>query len=213
MSVPNSVVIINSGLGNVASIANMLRVLKTQAVMTISPDEIRQARRIVLPGVGAFDAGMTRLHQLGLVEPIIRAAADGIPILGICLGMQLLTLSSEEGSIGGLGLVQGRTVRVPIPTSEAVSCKLPHMGWNNISISRSGGLYAGTMTDPRFYFVHSYHVVPEDHQLVTATTQHGSTTITASIQQRNIFGAQFHPEKSHRYGLWLMSNFLGISPC
>lgn len=208
------VVVIDTGLGNVASIVNMLRVLRVKAVATADPVRIEHAERVILPGVGTFDAGMRRFQDMGLIEPLIYAATQRrIPVLGICLGMQLLTEGSEEGSLAGLGLVPGRTCRIPLHPNEMTCHKLPHMGWNAIDIRRHAGLYAGDIGEPRFYFVHSYHVVPGDIKAVTSTARHGSAIVTASIQQNNILGVQFHPEKSHRYGLWLMANFLRMETC
>ena len=209
-----SVVVVHTGLGNIASILNMLRKLRVEAVASADVSILRSATRIILPGVGAFDAGMERLKNLGLVDSLKEAALERrVPLLGVCLGMQLLCDGSDEGDAPGLGLIPGRAIRIPVPPSEAMKCKLPHMGWNEVHIKARQKLFEGEMPDPRFYFVHSYHVVTEYPDEISATTTHGSTRVTASIGRSNILGVQFHPEKSHRYGMWLMNNFVNIPPC
>ncbi len=197
-------VIINYNVGNIQSIVNMLKRLGHPSQVTSDPAAIEAATRVILPGVGAFDYGMEQLHRLGLVEVIRRKVRDSdAPFIGICLGAQLLLDRSEEGSLPGLGLMDGQVVRFkPVDAS----MKVPHMGWNTVDVRRPGPLWAGLDKGSRFYFVHSYHFAlarPED---VTTTTHHGYV-FPSSFGRGNLFGVQFHPEKSHRYGMALLRNF------
>lgn len=205
------VVVIDTGLGNVASIVNMLRLLKCEAVTSNDPDLVYSADRIILPGVGSFDAGMRNMRSYGLDEAIRNTVRTrDVPLLGVCLGMQLLVDSSEEGELAGLGVIPGRVVKIPTIDNMGCRHKLPHMGWNSIEVIRTSELFAECNTERRFYFVHSYHVVPRDPLLITSTARLGNTILTASIQSGKVFGAQFHPEKSHRFGIELFKNFLKV---
>jgi imidazole glycerol-phosphate synthase subunit HisH len=166
------------------------------------------AKKILLPGVGSFDNAMTRLEGLGLIEPLKERANVGVPFLGICLGMQLLAHQSEEGRMIGLGLIPGRVRRFRFE-DEAAKLKIPHMGWNRLRPVRSHPLGQGLEEDARFYFVHSYYFDCERDEDVLFKSSYGHE-FTSGVQRSNVMGVQFHPEKSHRYGMQLMRNFVGL---
>jgi glutamine amidotransferase len=201
------IAIIDYGMGNVGSMANMLKKIGAEATITADPVVIASADKLILPGVGAFDHGMRELHARSLV-PVIReqVVENGKKLLGVCLGMQLLTEGSDEGRCEGLGWLPGRTVRF-LPSGESGPRKVPHMGWNLAEPVRDDPLFAGLDSDARFYFVHSYHVSC-DNGSVLATTNYGGPFVSA-IRKGNIAGVQFHPEKSHRFGMQLLRNFAG----
>ena len=198
------IVIVDYNMGNLGSIRNMLRKIGVDAAVTHDPDRIAAAEGIVLPGVGAFDAGMENLHRTGLI-PILekRVLRDKVPVLGICLGMQLMTRRSEEGVRDGLGWLDAETVRFP----RRPGLKVPHMGWNRVYAARRHPLVDALPEEPRFYFVHSFHVRCDDRDDVLLTTNYGDAFASA-FQRGNIVGVQFHPEKSHKFGMRLMQNFV-----
>lgn len=192
--------VIDYGVGNWGAVLNMFKRLGIAARVIRTPAEVMEASKIILPGVGAFDAGMQRLHEAGLVEALNRRVIEqGIPCLGICLGMQLLTRSSEEGVRPGLGWIAASTVRFKFGAEEK-TLKVPHMGWNYIKVCKASSLLPADVERRRFYFVHSYHLVCDNHDDVLATCDHGYE-FTAVIERGHIMGAQFHPEKSHRFGM------------
>jgi len=200
------IAIIDYGMGNAGSIHNMLARIGAESTITSSPDSIAAAEKLILPGVGAFDQAMTNLRQLGLVSLLDdRVMGQGVPILGICLGMQLLSRSSEEGTLPGLGWIPARTIRFRFD-GPAAGLRIPHMGWNRVEVNRRGSILDGLPDGARFYFVHSYHVCCEDPQNVLATTNYGITFHSAVIRG-NIAGTQFHPEKSHKFGLHVLRRF------
>lgn len=201
------IAIVDYGMGNSGSIQNMLLKLGQASVVTDQRDEIQQAEKLILPGVGSFEQAMTNLDRLGLRELLTkRVVEDKTPILGICLGMQLFSRGSEEGGqIPGLGWFEAFTRRFDFSQMER-PLRLPHMGWNTLQVEHAHPILAEMDDQARFYFVHAYHVVCEDLQDVVATARYGSP-FTAMIAKGNIVGAQFHPEKSHRFGLTLMKNF------
>ena len=192
-------------MGNVGSILNMLRRVGAPACKASGGDALANADKIVLPGVGSFDAAMTRLAELDVI-PVLnqKVLAEKTPILGICLGMQLLTARSEEGTLPGLGWLNARTVRFNFEASP--SLKVPHMGWNEVKPRMAEALWKDVGDAPSFYFVHSYHLVCDDPDDVIGTTCHGYEFASA-VRKDNIRGTQFHPEKSHRFGLRLLQNF------
>lgn len=201
-----TILVANYGMGNVGSIANMIRKVGGEAVVTGDANSVAAAEKLVLPGVGAFDQGMRAVAEKGLMAPLREAAERGIPILGICLGMQLMMERSEEGRLPGLGFVPGDIRR--FPTGDGLP-RVPHMGWNRIAVKKTCPLFDGDGDDRRYYFVHSYFVscaAPDD---VVATTVHGREFVSA-FQRGNLFGVQFHPEKSHRFGMALFRQFLAI---
>jgi glutamine amidotransferase len=185
----------------------MLKKIGTPSIVSGSVDVIQRADKLILPGVGAFDNGMKNISEMGLL-PVLndQVLEKGTPILGICLGMQLLTDKSEEGSLPGLGWIEGRTVRFSFD-SQRKDLKIPHMGWNTVKVRKQGSLFTGMEDTPRFYFVHSYHVTCNRQEDVLGTTEHGYE-FSSAISRGNILGTQFHPEKSHRFGMTLLRNFV-----
>jgi glutamine amidotransferase len=200
------IAIIDYDAGNVRSVYNALDAIGQKPIITRDPSELRRADAIVLPGVGAFGDGMASLTRLDLVEILNEEViGKGKPCLGICLGMHFLANESEEmGTHRGLGWIDG-SVRIIRPNEPKF--RIPHIGWNNIEVKKKAPLFEGFNGNPVFYFVHSYHFVPEGSP--SATCWHG-TTVTASIQKDNIFGVQFHPEKSQKDGLKVLENFVKI---
>lgn len=206
------VVIVDYEVGNPGSILNMLKKGGVSAEISSDMATIRRAERLILPGVGSFDHGMRSLRRSGLL-PVMeeRVLGDGIPVLGICLGMQMLGKTSEEGSEPGLGWIDAHTRRFQFDRS-VDSLRVPHMGWNWIEAHQQSCLFSGFETVPRFYFVHSLYVSCEDPADVLATSEYGFE-FTCSVRRKNIFGTQFHPEKSHKFGMQLLRNFGSIHPC
>lgn len=201
------IVIVDYGMGNLGSILNMLKRIGASAKISAEASEIRSADKLILPGVGAFDTGMKRLNSLGLTDVLNeKVLADKTPTLGVCLGMQLLMLRSEEGSEPGLGWLDGSTIRFRFDPKEK-KLKLPHMGWNTVRMAQDGALAHGLSSDSRFYFVHSYHVVCVHAADIVAVTDYGYE-FPSMVQHGNIAGAQFHPEKSHRFGMQVYKNFV-----
>lgn len=211
MSNQVDVVIVDCGLGNVGSIQNMLKRIGAAAIRSVDPVVVRQAPRIILPGVGAFDAGMARLHKVGLAEILTNMATRSrVPVFGICLGMQLMARRSEEGQAQGLGWIEADVRRFKFDGNGAPALKVPHMGWNSVAARHPTSLLS-TGDETRFYFVHSYHVCCDRTEDVLATTTYG-VTFTSMFRVGNIVGAQFHPEKSHQFGMALFENWLRSTP-
>ncbi len=205
------VTIIDYGMGNLGSIANMFKKIGVPTSLTGKADEIAQASKILLPGVGAFDAALTRINEQGLREILDRKAlVEKIPVLGICLGMQLLTTSSEEGTLPGLNWIPAKTLAFK-GRIDTTQYKVPHMGWNLVEKHTPSILTAGfdAFDEIRFYFVHSYYVQCDDEQHSILKTTYG-LSFDSAIQKENIYGAQFHPEKSHKFGMKLLENFARI---
>jgi len=198
-------VVVRYGLGNIGSVLNMFQKIGASAVASDDPAELLDATRIVLPGVGAFDHGMKKLRESGVIPVLEQVRARGVPILGICLGMQLMTRGSEEGSSAGLGWFSATTRRLPQGADGQL--RLPHMGWNEIQVERNHPLFVDLPTGSRFYFLHTYHVVPENPASVLATTIYGGLFCTA-YAYGSVMGVQFHPERSHRFGMQLFRNFV-----
>jgi imidazole glycerol-phosphate synthase subunit HisH len=195
--------IVNYGIGNTGSICNMFRKLRIEAEVVSSPISLSQAKRLILPGIGAFDACMHALDRSGLRDSVLEFASTQRPMLGICVGMQMLTLDSEEGNLPGLGLIDAHTRRFP----DGTGLRVPHMGWNTIEWSATDHPLAKELAnDSRFYFVHSFRVICESAENSLAVCTYGGE-FSAAIVRGNITGVQFHPEKSHRFGLRLLGNF------
>lgn len=206
-------VIIDYGVGNLGSIANMLKKVGVRSIVASDEASIASAEKLILPGVGAFDNGMQNLRKRGLVEVLNRQVLEERkPILGLCLGMQLFTLRSEEGNQPGLGWLDATTVRFNFNGVAPAPLKVPHMGWNYVQPERADPLLADLPPEPRFYFVHSYHLLCSDAHDVLASASYGYP-FPAMVAKGNIYGAQFHPEKSHKYGMALLKNFAERIPC
>ncbi len=204
------ITIVDTGLANAGSVRSMLHRIGAVAEISADPAAISVADKLILPGVGAFDRGMQRLAELDLVGVLAeRVHERRVPILGICLGMQLLTRGSEEGEMPGLGWIDADTVRFrPPPSGEPL--RLPHMGWSEVVPRRPDGLLRSVEGELRFYHIHSYHVVCDHEADVLATTTYGYEFASA-IQQENILGVQFHPEKSHRFGMAFLRRFAEVT--
>ncbi len=204
------IALIDYGISNLRSVQKAFEHLDTEVTLIDTPDRLAQADRLILPGVGAFPAGMKGLRVRGLVEPIKQAARDGKPLIGICLGMQLLFDSSDEmGETQGLGVLPGCVIRISGPSSVVHGLKIPHMGWNQLDLVSDHPLVRDLATGSYAYFVHSYAVYPDQHDIILATTDYGGSF--ASIVGRNkVCGLQFHPEKSQAVGLKLLRNFLNL---
>jgi glutamine amidotransferase len=202
------IVIIDYDMGNVGSIANMIKRVGGESTISRDPNTIQNASKLILPGVGAFDTGMQNIEEFGLLSLLNQKVLDDrTPILGICLGMQLLTNRSEEGLRTGLGWIDAETVRFPSSTPDCPKLRIPHMGWNHAVSAKADPLLHELPENPRFYFVHSYHVVCKDSSDILLTTVYG-IRFTAAVSRGNIWGTQFHPEKSHTYGMRLIHNFV-----
>lgn len=203
--VTRMIAIIDYDAGNLKSVEKALKFLGEDAVITREKEEILNADKVILPGVGAFGDAMHNLEQFGLIDVIKEVVELGKPFLGICLGLQLLFERSEESpGVEGLGILKGEILRIP----DCPGLKIPHMGWNSLKIKPEAKLLKD-LEDPYVYFVHSYYLKAADENIVAATTEY-STTIHASVQSGNVFACQFHPEKSSRVGLQILRNFAEI---
>jgi glutamine amidotransferase len=200
------IVIIDYGLGNIGSLQNMLKRIGEEAIISSNKNEILAASKLILPGVGTFDTGMRNLKSSDLIDTLNEAVlVQKKNILGICLGAQLMLNESEEGIEKGLGWINGKVV---LFNHKENSVKVPHMGWNNLIINDSFNLFNEMIENPpRFYFVHKYHFSLNDNNDVTSLCKYGYE-FPASFQKENIYGVQFHPEKSHQFGISLLKNFI-----
>lgn len=200
------IAIIDYDAGNLKSVEKALNKLGAEVVVTRDAEVIRNADKVILPGVGAFGLAMEKLHSFGLVEPIREFAASGKPFLGICLGLQLLFDYSEEApGCEGLSILKGGIVKIP----QKDGLKVPHIGWNSLELSGKATLFQGLSKEPYVYFVHSYYLKAEDPAIVAATTEYG-VKIHASVEKDNVFACQFHPEKSGEVGLTILKNFVAL---
>lgn len=200
------IAIIDYDAGNLRSVEKALEALGSRAIITRNRDEILGADRVILPGVGAFGDAMEKLHQYELVDTIRQAAASGKPFLGICLGLQLLFESSEESpGVEGLSVLPGKILRIP----DHPGLKIPHMGWNSLSVTPGARLFRGIENGAYVYFVHSYYCKADDESIVAATTEY-STHIHAAVERGNVFACQFHPEKSGSVGVQILKNFIEL---
>jgi len=200
--------IINAGIGNIKSIERMLLKAGSVPIVINSPGELANVKKVILPGVGHFDAGMKRLKDSGFQDALVSSIkCHQLTVLGICLGMQLLCHQSEEGLLPGLGLVNAVVEKFSV--HQSFDMKVPHMGWNIVNSSKSNLLLPQSSQTARFYFVHSFKVIPVWPEIVIGETDYGGMFCSA-FQQDNIYGVQFHPEKSHRYGLALMQRFIKL---
>lgn len=202
------IAIIDYGSGNIAAIMNVFRQRRIPHMLASDPRELAAADRYLLPGVGAFDPTMQNLNETGMVTALNEEVlGKGKKALGICVGMHLLAESSEEGELPGLGWIKGRVRR--IPTEGLAKPTLPHMGWNSLSLHGAGSLFSGLDTERGFYFLHSYFFDAADPATVVARVEYG-TSLPCAVERANIFGVQFHPEKSHTNGGTLFANFADL---
>lgn len=203
------IAIVDYSMGNVGSIRRMLKKAGADSMLTSCPERLRSADKLILPGVGAFDAGMHHLCESGVKELLDELVLEQHkPLLGICLGMQLLMDSSEEGTVSGLGWISGRVKRFDWSENRK-TFRIPHMGWNLVCPKNDSPLFRGLDAQSRFYFVHSFFAVPQDDASRVAATRYGFEFCSA-VRKNHIHGVQFHPEKSHRYGLRLLQNFVEL---
>ena len=201
-------IIIDYKVGNIGSIINMIKKAGYKAKLSNNRKEILLAEKLILPGVGAFDEGMIKLNESGLIPILIdKVINQKTPILGICLGMQLLTEKSEEGNLPGLGWISGETKKFKF--KEEDNLRVPHMGWNTVHPIKTNSIFRDLEDNPRFYFAHSFYVDCHDSNNVLGITNYGHNFASA-IEKENIFGVQFHPEKSHRFGMKLLKKFIEL---
>ena len=200
------IAILDYKTGNLGSIKNMLKKIGFESSITSDPKEVEKASKLILPGVGAFDKGIKTLKELDLLEVLnTQVKEKKVPILGICLGAQLMTSGSEEGSQEGLNWVAGKTVRFQL--NKESGFKVPHMGWNYVDAKKESRLFQEMFFDPKFYFVHSYHMQFSQVDQVLLSCKYGYD-FAAAFEYQNILGVQFHPEKSHKFGMRLLDNFV-----
>lgn len=200
------ITIIDYKTGNLGSIQNILKKIGESSVVTSDKAIVEKATKIILPGVGSFDTGMRNLIELDLIDVLNnKVLNEKVPLLGICLGMQLLSEKSQEGKLPGLSWIKGDVVKFEIKNTSEY--KIPHMGWNFVVAKKTSRLFRDMIPDPRFYFVHSYHLKASDDADVLTTTEYESE-FTSAVERDNILGVQFHPEKSHKYGMKLLRNFV-----
>jgi glutamine amidotransferase len=203
-----TIVVVDHGMGNLGSVQNMLRKIGADSVRSADPDAIGRADKLVLAGIGGFDGAASRLAELGLLDVLNEAVLDRrVPVLGVCLGMQLMARSSEEGSRAGLGWLDADVHRFSFPPGE--SLPVPHMGWESIELVRPSPLLDDSTGELRFYFSHAYHLVCRDPADVAATATYGYP-FAAAVHRGNILGTQFHPEKSHVFGAEVYRRFVGL---
>lgn len=201
------IAMIDYDAGNIKSVEKALLLLGQEVEVTGDPERILKAEKVILPGVGAFGDAMENLKRAGLDEVIRRVAAKGTPFMGICLGLQLLFERSDEApGAKGLGLLEGEILKIP----DQEGLKIPHMGWNSLHLEHGGRLFRGIEEQSYVYFVHSYYLKAKEESIVKASTEY-STHIHASVEKDNIFGCQFHPEKSSEVGLRILKNFVELN--
>lgn len=201
------IAVIDYGAGNLQSVEKALQFIGADVQITRDPEVLKESRAAILPGVGAFGDAMAALSRSGMVQPVQDFAHSGKPFMGICLGMQMLFEESEESPrVKGLGIFRGKILRIP----EREGLKVPHMGWNSLSLLQRNGLFSGLPENPYVYFVHSYYLKAEDRSIVSSKSLYG-VEIDASVQRGSVMGAQFHPEKSGKIGLQMLRNFVALS--
>ncbi|MNK07309.1 Imidazole glycerol phosphate synthase subunit HisH 1 [compost metagenome] len=203
------ITIIDYGLGNVLAFANMYRRMAVPVSIARTADDVAAATKLILPGVGAFDYAMGLFRDSGMYDTAVqRVTQDGVPVLGICVGMQMMAAASEEGTVPGLNWVPGMVRKIDA-SKLAQRTHLPHMGWNDVNPTKASPLFAGLEKDARFYFLHSYYFECKDENDMLASAEYGPR-FACSVHHDNVYGVQFHPEKSHEYGARLLRNFADI---
>jgi glutamine amidotransferase len=203
----SAVTLADYGLGNIQAFANIYHRLNIEVQVATTSEQLMAAEKIILPGVGAFDWAMTRLNESGFRDALDSAViANGVPVLGVCVGMQMMAHHSEEGRLPGLGWLDAEVLH--FDSLEIDDAPLPHMGWNDVQPQTIGGLFEG-IDAPRYYFLHSYYIAPKSSVDVLATSDYG-ISFASAVQSGHIFGTQFHPEKSHSWGIDLLRNFASI---
>ena len=206
------VVIVDYEAGNLRSVEQAVLSLKLEPEVTGDPERVRKAPRLIFPGVGAAGSAMTRLRSAGLDEALIEYCATGRPLLGICLGTQIIFDHSEEDDTACLGILQGKVAKFPEPLLDSGSClKVPHMGWNSVDFVRNHFVWQGITPGSEFYFVHSYSPLPAAADIVIGETRYG-ITFASAVARENLVAFQFHPERSGRVGLSVLGNFLRWTP-
>ena len=204
------ITIIDYGLGNIRAFVNVYERLNIKTKVAHSAEDIKDASKIILPGVGAFDYAMSQLNASGMRDELEKQVLENnIPIVGICVGMQMLAKSSEEGILPGLGWIDGK-VKIFDTSLIPYKTRLPHMGWNSINPDNLNPLMVGLTPESRFYFLHSYYFVCENDENIISTTEYG-ITYSCAVNRDNIYGIQFHPEKSHSNGVQLLKNFASLT--
>lgn len=199
-----TVTIVGYGLGNIQAFANIYQRLNIPVAIARTAEHLLEAERLILPGVGAFDWAMYRLNESGMLEVLHDLVLNKkIPVLGVCVGMQIMASRSEEGSMPGLGWIDAKVVR--FQTDLVRKVPIPHMGWNDVTFKSNNPLSAG-IVNPKFYFLHSYHLIAHKESQILATTDYGSS-FTSIVCNDHVWGVQFHPEKSHNWGIQLLKNF------
>jgi glutamine amidotransferase len=199
------IVVVDFGMGNLGTVSAKIKKMDSSVIISSKPEEIDQADKILLPGIGSFKSGIENLRKRDLIEILNKKVlAEKTPVLGICLGMQLFSAHSEEGDVKGLGWIDAETVRFNAPDQ---SLRIPHMGWNTINIKNPCSLLSGIENSSRFYFSHSYHVRCCNPDDIIATTEYGYEFCSV-VNHNNIYGVQFHPERSHKRGFMLLSSFI-----
>lgn len=203
------ITIIDYGLGNILAFVNVYNRLNIPVAVAKSADDLRNATRLILPGVGSFDHAMQQLDQSGMRQPVEQLVMQNrVPVLGICVGMQMLAKSSDEGELPGLGWIDGKVKKFDLSAMPR-DTNLPHMGWNDVNPVVSGGLFKGMEQDSQFYFLHSFYFECNQQSNVLAVTDYGGN-FSCAVRQENVFGVQFHPEKSHHFGSQLLKNFAEV---
>ena len=199
------IVIVDYGVGNIGALTNMLEYLGVECEASADPDCIANAERLMLPGVGHFDKAMIELRSRNLVASLNHAVLERkVPVLGICLGSQLLARSSEEGVERGLGWIHADVLRIPIPKNSGL--KVPHMGWSEVAVQQPSSIFPDEATGERYYFAHSFHIVTDRAEDTVATIEYGGN-LACAVRSGNVHGVQFHPEKSHRFGMRVLRSF------
>lgn len=200
------IAIINYGLGNIKAFANVYKNLNVPFIIAGRLSELKDATKIILPGVGAFDHAMELLNNSGMRNELEDSVLNNkIPVLGICVGMQILANISQEGKLNGLGWIEGEVIKFS-PSINDKSMIIPHMGWNNVKLLKKNNLLSGIDENARFYFLHSYYFQCKDNENCVAVTDYG-TQFACVVNSKNIWGVQFHPEKSHQWGVQVLKNF------